>query len=58
VNAESIRQLFEQVRERKLSPDEAVQDGKIVTGKTWQSHPEFYRLVFNCLQTQTAAVFS
>jgi len=25
VNAESIRQLFEQVRERKLSPDEAVQ---------------------------------
>ena len=30
--------------------DEAVQDGKIVTGKTWQSHPEFYKLVFNCLQ--------
>ena len=28
---------------------EAVQDGKIVTGKTWQSHPEFYKLVFNCL---------
>ena len=25
MNAESIRQLFEQVRERKLSPDEAVQ---------------------------------
>jgi protease I len=33
-----------------VSPDEAVQDGKIVTGKTWQSHPEFYKLVFNCLQ--------
>ena len=33
-----------------VSPDEAVQDGMIVTGKTWQSHPEFYRLVFQCLQ--------
>jgi protease I len=28
---------------------EAIQDGKIVTGKTWQSHPEFYQLVFSCL---------
>ena len=33
-----------------VSHDEAVQDGMIVTGKTWQSHPEFYRLVFKCLQ--------
>ncbi|MES2373570.1 MAG: DJ-1/PfpI family protein [Bacteroidota bacterium] len=33
---------------------EAVQDGKIVTGKTWQSHPEFYRLVFNCLDKPSA----
>lgn len=32
-----------------VSPDQAVQDGRIVTGKTWQSHPEFYKLVFNCL---------
>ena len=32
-------------------PDhEAVIDGKIVTGKTWQSHPEFYKLVFECLK--------
>jgi protease I len=30
--------------------DEAVKDGKIVTGKTWQSHPEFYRIVFSCLE--------
>ncbi|MBK8501713.1 MAG: DJ-1/PfpI family protein [Saprospiraceae bacterium] len=30
---------------------EAVRDGKIVTGQTWQSHPEFYREVFNCLGT-------
>ena len=28
---------------------EAVQDGKYVTGQTWQSHPDFYRLVFECL---------
>src|SRR6266487_1578409 len=33
-----------------ITPDEAVIDGKIVTGKTWQSHPEFYKIVFNCLQ--------
>lgn len=30
--------------------DEAIQEGKIVTGKTWQSHPEFYRIVFSCLE--------
>jgi protease I len=29
---------------------EAVQDGKIITGKTWQSQPEFYKIVFNCLE--------
>ena len=34
-----------------VEPDQAVKDGKIVTGKTWQSHPEFYRIVFNCLQS-------
>jgi protease I len=34
-----------------VTHDEAVKDGKIVTGKTWQSHPEFYRIVFSCLQT-------
>ncbi len=34
-----------------ITPDEAVMDGKIITGKTWQSHPEFYRIVFKCLQT-------
>ncbi len=34
-----------------VTPDQAVKDGRIVTGKTWQSHPEFYRIVFTCLQT-------
>jgi protease I len=33
-----------------VNDDEAVKDGRIVTGKTWQSHPEFYRIVFSCLQ--------
>lgn len=33
-----------------ITPDEAIQDGRIVTGKTWQSHPEFYRLLFTCLK--------
>ena len=34
-----------------VTSDEAIKDGRIVTGKTWQSHPEFYRIVFSCLQT-------
>lgn len=33
-----------------ITPDQAIQDGKVITGKTWQSHPEFYKLVFNCLE--------
>ncbi len=33
-----------------IALDEAIQDGKIVTGKTWQSHPEFYKIVFSCLE--------
>jgi len=33
-----------------VTPDEAVKDGQIVTGKTWQSHPEFYKIVFSCLK--------
>ena len=33
-----------------ITPDEAVKDGKIVTGKTWQSHPEFYKIVFSSLE--------
>ena len=34
---------------------QAVRDGKIVTGQTWQSHPEFYREVFQCLETPVPA---
>jgi protease I len=39
-----------------VETDEAIQDGRIVTGKTWQSHPEFYRIVFNCLAESKKAV--
>lgn len=35
---------------------EAVKDGRIVTGKTWQSHPEFYQIVFSCLKESEKAV--
>jgi protease I len=28
---------------------QAFRDGRMVTGQTWQSHPEFYREVFACL---------
>ncbi|MCW5982595.1 MAG: DJ-1/PfpI family protein [Bryobacteraceae bacterium] len=30
--------------------EQAVRDGRIVTAQTWQSHPEFYREIFNCLR--------
>jgi deglycase len=39
-----------------ITPDEAVKDGKIVTGKTWQSHSEFYKIVFSCLRESTENV--
>lgn len=35
--------------------DEAVRDGNVVTGQTWQSHPEFYREVFTCLKQTVLA---
>jgi protease I len=38
-----------------VSELQAVREGKIVTGQTWQSHPEFYREVFACLGEASAA---
>jgi protease I len=38
-----------------VTPDEAVKDGRIVTGKTWQSHPQFYKIVFSCLKETAKA---
>lgn len=33
--------------------EEAVRDGHLVTAQTWQSHPEFYREVFACLDSNS-----
>ena len=30
---------------------QAVRDGRMITGQTWQSHPDFYREVMKCLLT-------
>src|SRR5918993_4090510 len=39
-----------------VTPDEAIKDGRIVTGKTWQSQPQFYKIVLSCLkETEKAA---
>ena len=35
-----------------VSDDQAVRDGRLVTAQTWQSHPEFYRRVFECLSVR------
>jgi len=32
-----------------VTDQEAVRHGRMVTGQTWQSHPEFYREVMACL---------
>lgn len=32
-----------------VAGEQAIREGRIVTGQTWQSHPEFYRAVFACL---------
>jgi protease I len=34
------------------STEQAVRHGRFVTGQTWQSHPEFYREVFACLDSE------
>ncbi len=32
-----------------IGKEQAVRDGRIITGQTWQSHPQFYKLNFECL---------
>jgi protease I len=51
---ENCRWEIEAAGATYVTADQAVRDGRIVTGQTWQSHPEFYRLVFECLQPVTA----
>jgi protease I len=52
---ENCRWEIEAAGATYVSDEQAVQDGRIVTGQTWQSHPEFYRLVFSCLAPSLAA---
>jgi protease I len=35
-----------------VAGQEAVRHGRLVTGQTWQSHPEFYREVMACLEEE------
>jgi protease I len=42
----------------KWESHEAVRDGRLVTAQTWQSHPDFYREIFACLEQQTDAARS
>jgi protease I len=46
---EHVRSEVEIAGGTYVSTEQAVRDGKMVTGQTWQSHPEFYREVFACL---------
>ena len=46
---ENCRWEIEAAGATYVTTDQAVRDGRLVTGQTWQSHPEFYRLVFECL---------
>ena len=46
---ENCRWEIEAAGATYVADEQAVRDGRIVTGQTWQSHPEFYRLVFECL---------
>ncbi len=46
---EHVRHEVEMGGGEYILDQQAVRDGNIVTGQTWQSHPEFYREVFECL---------
>lgn len=47
---ENCRWEIEAAGATYVTDQQAVRDDRIVTGQTWQSHPEFYRLVFQCLE--------
>lgn len=46
---EHVRSEIEIAGGTYVATEQAVREGKMVTGQTWQSHPEFYREVFACL---------
>ncbi|MCB0611091.1 MAG: DJ-1/PfpI family protein [Lewinella sp.] len=47
---ENVRFEVEACGGKFTGKQEAVRDGRYVTGQTWQSHPDFYRMVFACLE--------
>ena len=49
---EHVRCEVEQAGGRFAS-EQVMRDGRLVTGQTWQSHPEFYREIFACLGPET-----
>jgi len=55
---ENCRWEMEAAGATYVTADQAVRDGRIITGQTWQSHPEFYRLVFDCLRESRTAVLT
>lgn len=46
---EHCRVDVEQAGGEYVAEHQAVRHGRMVTGQTWQSHPEFYREVMSCL---------
>lgn len=46
---ENVRFEVEACGGNFVGKSEAARDGKYVSGQTWQSHPDFYRMVFECL---------
>jgi protease I len=52
---EHVRFEIESVGGVYVRECEAVRDGRMVTGQTWQSHPEFYREVMACLGEESDA---
>lgn len=46
---ENVRFEVEACGGNFVGKNEAVRDGRYVSGQTWQSHPDFYRMVFECL---------
>jgi protease I len=53
---EHVRFEVESCGGHYVDHSEAIRDGNMVTGKTWQSHPEFYALIMQCLGQTTVVV--
>ena len=52
---ENCRVDVEQAGGEYVADQQAVRHGRMVTGQTWQSHPEFYREVMSCLASGVSA---